>query len=400
MGWRSIDRGDMPQPVIISAARTAIGTAYRGSLVNATGEELAAAVLTETVRRSGLDPRRFDDVIFAESLYGGGDLARYAAAASGLPGLPGVAVNRHCAGSLTAIGLAAAQVTAGMEAAVIAGGVQATSLSPRLTRRVPGPAGESAGWFPPTHPDRPDAPALDMSVTVGWNTARTAGISREEMDAWACRSHLRAVAATDDGRLAEEIFPVKVTAPDGSVTDFAVDEHPRRSTSMEKLAALKVLHPEIPGFSITAGNSSGLNDAAAAVAVASAELAAAERLEPLATVLAWASAGVDPAETGFGALRAAEKVLSRAGRAPADISLWEVNEAFASVPIAACREFGLDEELVNVSGSGCSLGHPIAASGARMVTTLVYELRRRGGGLGLATMCAGGGQGGAVLIEV
>jgi acetyl-CoA acetyltransferase family protein len=211
---------------------------------------------------------------------------------------------------------------------------------------------------------------------------------------------MRAVAAIDAGTFTDEIVPLKVTAPDGSVTDFATDEHPRRDTTMEKLAALKVLHPEIPGFSITAGNSSGVNDAAAAVAITSADLAAAEGLEPLASILAWAAAGVDPALMGFGALRAAEKVLQRAGRTLADIALWEINEAFASVPIAACREFGLDEELVNVSGSGCSLGHPISASGARMVTSLVCELRRRGGGLGLATMCAGGGQGGAVLLEV
>jgi acetyl-CoA acetyltransferase family protein len=390
----------MPQPVIVSAARTAIGTARKGTLANTTGEQLAEAVLVETVRRSGLDPGRFDDVIFAESLYGGGDLARYAAAASGMPGVPGVALNRHCAGSLTAIGMAAAQVKSGMDEAVIAGGVQASSMSPRLSRRVPGTADEFTDWFPLTHPDRPDAPALDMSITVGWNTAKAAGISREEMDAWACRSHLRAVAATDDGRFTEEIFALKVGAADGSLADFAVDEHPRRGTTMQKLAALKVLHPEIPGFSITAGNASGLNDAAAAVAITSADLAAAERIEPMASVLAWAAVGVDPALMGFGALRAAEKVLSRAGRALSDVARWEVNEAFASVPIAACKEFGLDDELVNVSGSGCSLGHPIAASGARMVTTLIYELRRRGGGLGLATMCAGGGQGGAVLIEV
>jgi acetyl-CoA C-acetyltransferase len=220
------------------------------------------------------------------------------------------------------------------------------------------------------------------------------------MDAWACRSHLRAVSATGAGRFTDEIFALKVAVADGSVSDFAVDEHPRRDTTVEKLAALKVLHPEIPGFSITAGNSSGLNDAAAAVAVTSAERATAEGTEPMARILAWAAAGVDPALMGFGALRAAEKVLSRAGRKLSDISLWEINEAFASVPIAACREFGLDDEHVNVSGSGCSLGHPVAASGARMVTTLIYELRRRGGGLALATMCAGGGQGGAVLIEV
>jgi len=390
----------MPQPVIVGAARTAIGTARKGTLANTTGEELAEAVLVETVRRSGLDAGAFDDVIFAESLYGGGDLARYAAVASGMPGVPGVALNRHCAGSLTAIGLAAAQVTSGMDAALIAGGVQASSLSPRMSRRVPGTKDEFADWFPATHPDRPDAPALDMSISVGWNTAKAAGISRADMDAWAFRSHQRAVAATDAGRFADEIFPLKVAAPDGSLADFAVDEHPRRDTTVEKLAALKALHPEIPGFSITAGNSSGLNDAAAAVAVTSAGLADAEGIEPLAKIVSWAAVGVDPALMGFGALRAAERALSRAGRKLSDIALWEINEAFASVPIAACKEFGLDEEIVNVSGSGCSLGHPIAASGARMVTTLIYELRRRGGGLALATMCAGGGQGGAVLIEV
>jgi len=390
----------MPQPVIVGAARTAIGTARKGTLANTTGEELAEAVLVETVRRSGLDAGAFDDVIFAESLYGGGDLARYAAVASGMPGVPGVALNRHCAGSLTAIGLAAAQVTSGMDAALIAGGVQASSLSPRMSRRVPGTKDEFADWFPATHPDRPDAPALDMSISVGWNTAKAAGISRADMDAWAFRSHQRAVAATDAGRFADEIFPLKVAAPDGSLADFAVDEHPRRDTTVEKLAALKALHPEIPGFSITAGNSSGLNDAAAAVAVTSAGLADAEGIEPLAKIVSWAAVGVDPALMGFGALRAAERALSRAGRKLSDIALWEINEAFASVPIAACKEFGLDEEIVNVSGSGCSLGHPIAASGARMVTTLIYELRRRVGGLALATMCAGGGQGGAVLIEV
>jgi acetyl-CoA acetyltransferase family protein len=390
----------MPEPVIVAAARTAIGTARKGTLANTTGEQLAGAVLAETVRRSGLAPESFDDVIFAESLYGGGDLARYAAAASGMPTVPGVALNRHCAGSLTAIGMAAAQVKSGMDEAVIAGGVQSTSLSPRLSRRVPGTRDEFADWFPATHDDRPDAPALDMSISVGWNTAKAAGISREEMDAWACRSHLRAVAATDAGRFADEIFPVKVAGPDGALADFAVDEHPRRDSTPEKLAALKVLHPEIPGFSITAGNSSGLNDAAAAVAVTSAQLAASAGVEPMARILAWSSVGVDPALMGFGALRAAEKVLSRAGRKLSDVALWEVNEAFASVPVAACKEFGLDEESVNVSGSGCSLGHPIAASGARMVITLIYELRRRGGGLALATMCAGGGQGGAVLVEV
>jgi acetyl-CoA acetyltransferase family protein len=220
------------------------------------------------------------------------------------------------------------------------------------------------------------------------------------MDAWAYRSHMRAVEAIDAGRFVDEIMPVKVSAPDGSLVEFAVDEHPRRGTTMEKLAELKVLHPEIEGFSITAGNSSGVNDGAAAVALTNAELCQAEGLTPMAKVLAWSAAGVEPSLMGFGALRAVQKVLARAGRTTQDVTLWEINEAFASVPIAACKEFGLDEERVNFSGSGCSLGHPIAASGARMVNTLVYELQRRGDGLGLAAMCAGGGQGGAILIEV
>ncbi|WP_412519790.1 thiolase family protein [Actinomadura madurae] len=390
----------MSAPVIVSAARTAIGTAGKGTLADTSGETLAAAIVEETVRRSELEPAKFDDVIIAESLYGGGALARYAAVVTGMPDVPGAAVNRHCAGSLTSIGMAAASIASGMESAIVAGGVQATSMGPRLRQRVPGTAGEYVDWYPPTHPDSPDAPNRDMSISVGWNTAKEAGITREEQDAWAYRSHVRAIAAIDAGKFTDEIVPLKLTGPGGAVVEFAVDEHPRRTTSLEKLASLKVLHPEIPGFSITAGNASGVNDAAAAVAVAAAELATAEGLTPMAKIVAWASAGVAPARMGFGGLVAAEKVLRRAGRTPADVTLWEINEAFASVPIAVCGEFGLDEERVNFSGSGCSLGHPVAASGARMIVTLVHELRRRGGGLGMATMCAGGGQGGAVLIEV
>jgi acetyl-CoA acetyltransferase family protein len=390
----------MSDPVIVSAARTAIGTARKGTLANTTGEELAAFILQETVRRSGLDPALVDDVIFAESLYGGGDLARYAAVVTGMTEVAGQAVNRHCAGSLTAIGNAAGAIKSGMDRAVVAGGVQATSMSPQLRQRVPFTADDYQDWYPATHPDSPQAPNTDMSISVGWNTAKKAGITREEMDAWAYRSHMRAIEATDAGKFTDEIAPIKVTAPDGSVREFAVDEHPRRSSTPEKLASLKVLHPEIPGFSITAGNASGVNDAAAAVTITSQELAQAEGLAPMATVRAWASAGVDPALMGFGALRAAAKVTERAGVPIKDVLLWEINEAFASVPVAACKEFGLNEDNVNFSGSGCSLGHPVAASGTRMITTLVHELRRRGGGIGVASMCAGGGQGGAVLIEV
>ena len=391
----------MSTPVIVGAVRTAIGRSFKGTLVNTPPETLITAVLPEIVRRSGVDPADIDDLIFAESHYGGGDLARYAADATGLQHVPGQSVNRHCAGSLTAIGNASAQIGSGMERVLIAGGVQSLSMTPLTNWRIPGPELKfEERWMPPTHVETPDAPAKDMSITVGWNTAQSYGLTREELDAWAARSHQRAVAAQDAGKFADEILPLKITQVDGSVTEFAVDEHPRRDTTVEKLAGLKVLHPEIEGFSITAGNSSGTNDACAAVALTERDYAAANGLDVMATVKAWASVGVAPRDTGLGGVKVIGKVLERAGLSVDDVALWEINEAFASVPVAACREYGIDEEKVNFSGSGCSLGHPIAASGARMVTTLVYELRRRGGGIGVAAMCAGGGQGGAVVVEV
>jgi acetyl-CoA acetyltransferase family protein len=391
----------MPKPVIVSAVRTAIGTSFKGSLVNTPPEILATTILQEAVRRSGLEPADIDDVILAESHYGGGDLARYAAVASGMASVPGQAVNRHCAGSLTAVANAAAHIGSGVERAVVGGGVQSLSMTPLMKQRIPGPTLEFQDqWLPPTHVEAPDAPTRDMSITVGWNTAQAIGIRREEMDAWALRSHQRAIAAIDTGAFLDEIVPLKIQGPDDALVDFSVDEHPRRDTSMEKLASLKVLHPEIDGFSITAGNSSGTNDAAAALTLTDYDFARSAGLTVLGSVKTWAAAGVEPRDTGLGAVRVIGKVLDRAGLAPGDVTLWEINEAFASVPIAACREYGLDEDRVNIYGSGCSLGHPIAASGARMLTTLVHELGRRGGGIGVAAMCAGGGQGGAVVIEV
>jgi acetyl-CoA C-acetyltransferase len=279
--------------------------------------------------------------------------------------------------------------------------VQSLSMTPMMNWRIPGPTLEfEERWIPPTHVETPDAPGRDMSITVGWNTAQAVGITREEMDAWAFRSHQRAIGAIDSGAFVDEIVPLKIKGLDDALVEFSVDEHPRRETSLEKLASLKVLHPEIEGFSITAGNSSGTNDAAAALTLADQDFARSAGLKVLGSVKAWASAAVEPRDTGLGAVKVIGKVLDRAGLVPGDVTLWEINEAFASVPIAACREYGIDEDLVNIYGSGCSLGHPIAASGARMLTTLVHELGRRGGGIGVAAMCAGGGQGGAVVIEV
>src|SRR6201998_1888428 len=255
----------MPTPVIVGAARTAIGRSFKGTLVNTSPETLVTTLLPEIVRRSGVDPSAIDDIIFAESHYGGGDLARYAAAATGMEDIPGQSVNRHCAGTLTAIGNGAAKIGSGMERVLIAGGVQSLSMTPLMNQRIPGPELKfEERWLPPTHVEAPDAPPTDMSITVGWNTAQAVGVTREEMDAWAARSHQRAIAAIDGGKFLDEITPLKITGPAGSVTEFAVDEHPRRDTTVEKLAALKVLHPEIEGFSITAGNNTGTQPAARA----------------------------------------------------------------------------------------------------------------------------------------
>ena len=389
----------MPDAVIVSACRTAIGTSRKGTLTETDASVLARAVVDESVARTGLGAEDFDDLVMAEALYGGGVIGRYVAVEAGLTSVPGQADNRHCASGLTAVQTAAASIMSGMDRCVIAGGVQSMSTAPAEKKRVAG-TNDWVDWMSLSHPDTPEAPARDMTITVGWNTAKIAGISREEMDAWALQSHERAIGAIDDGRFATEIVPIKVTTSDGSAVVFEIDEHPRRGSSMEKLAGLKPLHPEIPGFSITAGNSSGINDAASALVLTADDFAASRGLVPLATVRAWASVGVDPYETGMAPTVVIPKALERAGFAVGDVALWEINEAFAVVPVAACKTLGIDPALVNISGSGCSLGHPIAATGARMLTTLVHDLRRRGGGVGVAAMCAGGGMGSAVVVEV
>jgi acetyl-CoA C-acetyltransferase len=386
--------------VIVAACRTAIGTARKGSFVDTDPFDLARHTVSAAVRRSGLAPEVFDEVIMGEALAGGGDIARYAAIEAGLIDVAGTAVNRHCASGLAAVSSAAAGIRAGMDRAVVAGGVQSMSLSPRAARRIPGTDDWDDGWMSPSHPDSFEAPNMDMSITVGWNAAVRAGISREEMDEWALGSHRKAIAAIDEGRFAEEIVPYFARKRDGSQFEFSVDEHPRRDTSLEKLASLKPLHPEIEGFSITAGNSAGMNDGSSSMVLASSDLVDAERLEQLATVRSWASVGVEPVETGLAPIKAIPKALERAGINLGSVRLFEINEAFASVTVASVKSLSIDPDRVNPNGSGCSLGHPIAMTGARMLTTLIYELRRRGGGIGVAAMCAGGGMSSAVVIEV
>ncbi len=376
----------MPDAVIVSALRTPIGTAKKGTLRDTDAYLLADHVVAAVV--AGLGGAPVDDVILGEGLYGGGVIARHAAVTAGLTSVPGLAVNRHCAAGQAAVQSAAASIRSGMDQLIIAGGVNSASTSPRFLREV---RSEFVPWFPPTHPDRPEAPNMDMSITVGWNAAVKAGVSREEMDAWALGSHQKAIAAIDGGRFVDEIVPIDT--PHGV---FDTDEHPRRDTTLEKLAGLKVLHPEIDGFSITAGNACGANDASAALAIASDRLG----LPALGTIRAWASVGVDPAFTGLAPVEAITKALSRARMSLSDVDLFEINEAFAAMCVATIKLLDIDPAKVNVSGSGCSLGHPVAATGARMIATMVHELRRRGGGVGVAAMCAGGGMGSATVIEV
>ena len=302
----------MGDAVIVSATRTAIGTARKGTLLDVGASDLSKWAIGEALKRSGIPADDVDDIQMGEVLQGGGDLARLAAVELGLLNVPGVALQRHCASGMAAVQGAAASIKAGMDTVVVAGGAESVSSAPSSFKRVLG-TDDAVPWMSPSHPETPEAPAFDMSITVGWNAAQKANVTREEMDFWAYESHRRAVEAIDEGRFEEEIFPIEVTRRDGETVVFKVDEHPRRTTTMEKLASLNPLHPEIEGFSITAGNSSGLNDGSAAMVLVDSEYAEANSLEPLGIVRSWASSGVPPAETGLGPTLAIPKALERTG---------------------------------------------------------------------------------------
>jgi len=389
----------MKNPVIVEALRTPIGRSRKGSLVGVDAFALARVVVGAVIDRTVIDPAEIDDLVIAESLQGGGVIARHTAVSLGLESVPGLATNRHCAASLGAIAAAAGSIAAGMDGVVLAGGTESMSTMPMCTKSLaPGAAPQL--WMSPSHPETPDAPAFDMSITVGQNTAVEAGLTREDVDDWAIYSHGRAIESIDSGHFDAQIVPVEVPGPDGETKRFDTDEHPRRGLTPESMAGLKVIHPEIEGFTVTAGNAAGVNDAAAAVLLMDPDRAKAAGRTPLAAIRSWSAVGVAPRRTGLAPIDAIPKALARAGVAQGDIDLFEINEAFCSVPVAATRALGIDREICNVNGSGCSLGHPIAATGARMVVSMVHELRRRGARLGCVSMCAGGGMGMAMVIEV
>jgi 3-oxoadipyl-CoA thiolase len=392
---------------VIEAVRTPMG-AYRGALAGVRPDDLAAHVVAAAVERSGVDPERLADVYFGAANQAGEDnrdVARMAALLAGLPSsVPGATVNRLCASGLEAVNAAARAVKLGEGDFYLAGGVESMSRAPWvLPKHGRGfPRGDATlhdttlGW----RLVNPRMAELGVSTEsmgeTGENVAERYGIGREAQDAYALRSHRRAVAATESGRFAEEIVPLE--APRGRETALVeADEGPRPDASPEAMARLRPVFRE--GGTVTAGNASTLNDGAACTLVASEAGAAALGAEPLARVVSFGVAGVDPAYMGIGPALAVPRALAAAGLENDEVDLIELNEAFASQVLACVGELGIDEERLNVNGGAIALGHPLGCSGARLVTTLLHELRRRGGRYGLATLCVGVGQGLATVFE-
>jgi 3-oxoadipyl-CoA thiolase len=399
----------VPEAVIVDALRTPMG-GYRGALSGVRPDDLAAHVVRAVVQRNGLDPKRIDDVYIGAANQSGEDnrdVARMAALLAGLPvETPGVTVNRLCASGLDAINQASRALRLGEGDVYLAGGVESMSRAPWV---MPKPErglarGEQTlydttlGWRM-INPRMEELHSTESMGETGENVAERYGISREEQDRFALQSHRRAVTATGQGHFSEQIVPVEVPPRrrgEDPVT-VSVDEGPREDTSLEKLAKLPPAFRE--GGTVTAGNASTLNDGAACLLLASEETAADLGGEPLARVVSTGVAGVDPAYMGTGPMRAIPKALEAAGLELDQIELIELNEAFASQVLACARGLGIDEDRLNVNGGAIALGHPLGCSGARLMTTLVWEMRRRGARYGLATLCVGVGQGVATVVE-
>ena len=384
--------------MILSGVRTPVGR-YGGVLSGERPDDLAALVIREAVERAGVDGAEIEDVYFGCANQAGEDnrnVARMALLLAGLPdSVPGVTVNRLCASGLSAIVSACHAVSAGEGDLYVAGGVESMSRAPFVFGKPEHgfPRGDrtvydtTLGWrFP--NPRLEELFPLESMGETGENVAERWGVSREDQDAFALRSQERWATANAAGRFEDELVPV------GDVT---VDEHPRPQTTVEALAKLK------PAFrqdgTVTAGNASGINDGAAALVVMSAERARDLGLDTLGAFVGSAVAGVDPRVMGVGPIPAVRKLLERSGVGVEDVDLVELNEAFASQSLAVVRELGLDPERVNVNGGAIALGHPLGMSGARLVVSLLHELRRRDGRYGLATLCVGVGQGVAALFE-
>jgi 3-oxoadipyl-CoA thiolase len=397
----------MREAWIIDGVRTPIGR-HGGGLASIRPDDLAAITIEALVERSGIDPHDIDDVIFGCTNQAGEDnrnVARMALLRADLPvTVPGQTVNRLCGSGMQAVASAFHAIAAGEGDAFIVGGVESMSRAPWVMlkpetgypRGVPETADTVLGW-------RFVNPALAPEWTIGLGetaevVAEEFDVSREAQDAFAAESQRRAAAAIEAGRFEDEIVPVSVPVRRGDPLVVDTDEHPRPGTTTADLARLRPVFKK--GGSVTAGNSSGINDGAAALLVVSAERGKALGLEPMARVVASAVAGVEPHRMGIGPVPASRKVLKRAGWKSADLDLVELNEAFAAQAIPCMNELELDPETVNVNGGAIALGHPVGCSGARIVVTLLHEMKRRGARRGLASMCIGVGQGIATLWEV
>ncbi|ONS14037.1 acetyl-CoA acetyltransferase, partial [Burkholderia cenocepacia] len=391
----------MTDVVIVSAARTAVGK-FGGSLAKVAAPELGATVIRAVLERAGVKPEQVSEVIMGQVLTAGSgqNPARQSLIKAGLPNaVPGMTINKVCGSGLKAVMLAANAIVAGDAEIVIAGGQENMSASPHV---LPG----SRDGF-----RMGDAKLVDTMIVDGlWdvynqyhmgitaeNVAKEYGITREEQDAFAALSQNKAEAAQKAGRFDDEIVPVSIPQRKGEPLQFATDEFVRHGVTAESLAGLK------PAFakdgSVTAANASGLNDGAAAVLVMSAQKAAALGLTPLARIKAYANAGVDPSVMGMGPVPASRRALERAGWTPGDLDLMEINEAFAAQALAVHKQMGWDTSKVNVNGGAIAIGHPIGASGCRILVTLLHEMVKRDAKRGLASLCIGGGMGVALAVE-
>ena len=391
----------MSKAVIISGARTAIGS-FGGSLQDVPATELGRVAIEAAIERAGIDRADIDEVIMGNVLQAGVGMnaARQAAIAAGIPdSVSSFTVNKVCGSGLKAAALAAQAIAAGDADLVVAGGTESMSRAPYLLT--------SARWGYRMGSDQIIDSMLSEGLTCAMaqchmgvtaeNVAQLSSISREAQDEFSAESQTRALAAIEGGRFNEEIAPVMIAQKRGDPLVFKVDEYPRKGTTAEKLAALK------PAFqkegSVTAGNASGINDGAAALVIASEERTRLMELAPMAQIVSYASAGVDPRYMGLGPVPAIERALEKADLSLKDIDLFELNEAFAAQSLAVVAKLGLDSSRVNVNGGAIALGHPIGASGARILVTLLYEMKRRDVRRGLAALCIGGGQGIAMIVE-
>ncbi len=399
---------EMRKVYIVDAVRTPIGR-HGGALSSVRPDDLAALVIKALVERTGVDPNKIEDVVFGCANQAGEDNRNVARMALLLAGLPvevgGTTINRLCGSGMDAVHYGTRAIMVGDAELIIAGGVESMSRAPWAVPKAERafPRGNltmydtTLGWRFPNPKMEAMFPLESMGETAE-NVAEKYGISREEQDLFAYQSQMKAKAAIESGRFKDEIVPVVVPQRKGEPIVVDTDEHPRPDTTMEKLARLKPAFR--PNGTVTAGNASGINDGAAAILLASEEALYELGLRSMARIVSMAVAGVNPRYMGLGPIPATRKALARAGLTIEDIDLVELNEAFASQSLACIRELGMDPEKVNVNGGAIALGHPLGCSGARILTTLVHEMRRREGvRYGLATMCIGVGQGIATIVE-